>query len=148
MQGTVDAWHALPHQAVSKVRAPLRLPALNARWRAAQWTRDHFAYNFDCERGMVSTRIFAGARTNIAFNCLDRHVEAGRGNQPCFLWEARAWDGRVASTVARRLVVTTPQKEPELAGLSLLTLCHPWQAPHAEARRPNASRVHGMPQPS
>ena len=62
-------------------------------WRAAQWTRDHFAYNFDCERGMVSTRIFAGARTNIAFNCLDRHVEAGRGNQPCFLWEARAWDG-------------------------------------------------------
>ena len=60
-------------------------------WRARQWARDHFAYNFDCERGMVSTRIFAGGRTNIAFNCLDRHVEAGRGSQPCFLWEARAW---------------------------------------------------------
>ena len=60
-------------------------------WWARQWTRDHFAFNFDCERGAVSTRIFAGGRTNIAFNCLDRHVNAGRGNQPCFLWEARAW---------------------------------------------------------
>ena len=35
----------------------------------------------------MSTRIFTGGRTNIAFNCLDRHVEAGRGSQPCFLWE-------------------------------------------------------------
>ncbi len=63
----------------------LLLTALGAA--ARQWVRDHFAYNFDAGRGRVSTRIFTGGRTNIAFNCLDRHVEAGRGSQPCFLWE-------------------------------------------------------------
>ncbi|KAK9835057.1 hypothetical protein WJX81_007577 [Elliptochloris bilobata] len=52
-----------------------------------RWAPDHFSYNLDLQSGRVSTRIFAGGRTNIAFNCLDRHVEAGRGSQPCFLWE-------------------------------------------------------------
>ncbi len=55
-----------------------------------QWEPKHFSYNFDAGRGRVSTSVFAGARTNIAFNCLDRHVEAGRGGQPCFLWEVLA----------------------------------------------------------
>ena len=57
---------------------------------ARQWEPKHFSYNFDAGRGRVCTSIFAGARTNIAFNCLDRHVEAGRGGQPCFLWEVLA----------------------------------------------------------
>lgn len=28
-----------------------------------------------------------GGRTNITYNCLDRWVAAGRGNQVAFLWE-------------------------------------------------------------
>ena len=60
------------------------------RLGARQWEPKHFSYNFEAGRGRVSTSVFAGARTNIAFNCLDRHVEAGRGGQPCFLWEVLA----------------------------------------------------------
>ena len=56
-----------------------------------QWRRDHVRYNFDRRRGPVETSFFAGGRTNIAYNCLDRHIEAGRGGQPCFLWEVPAW---------------------------------------------------------
>ena len=53
----------------------------------AQWRRDHVRYNFDHRRGAVETHFFQGGRTNIAHNCLDRHIEQGRGGQPCFLWE-------------------------------------------------------------
>ena len=28
-----------------------------------------------------------GGRTNIAYNCLDRHVATGLGDKPCLLWE-------------------------------------------------------------
>lgn len=30
---------------------------------------------------------FKGGVTNICYNALDRHVEAGRGDVPCLLWE-------------------------------------------------------------
>lgn len=29
---------------------------------------------------------FVGGRLNVALNCLDRHVDAGRGGQPAFVW--------------------------------------------------------------
>jgi hypothetical protein len=37
--------------------------------------------------GPIHVEWFKGGLTNIAYNCLDRHVAAGRGDQPCFLWE-------------------------------------------------------------
>ena len=46
-------------------------------------------FNFDRRKGEVSTTFFEGARTNICYNALDRHIEQGRGSQPCFLWEVR-----------------------------------------------------------
>ena len=33
-------------------------------------------------------RWFVGAETNTAYNCLDRHVEAGRGAQPALIWDS------------------------------------------------------------
>ena len=50
-------------------------------------------YNFDRRKGQVSTTFFDGARTNICYNCLDRHIEQGRGSQPCFLWEVSMLNG-------------------------------------------------------
>lgn len=44
-------------------------------------------YNFDRRKGEVFTTFFEGAQTNICYNALDRHIEQGRGSQPCFLWE-------------------------------------------------------------
>ena len=54
---------------------------------ALQWRKDHVRYNFDRRQGRVFTSFFDGGRTNICYNALDRHIEQGRGSQPCFLWE-------------------------------------------------------------
>lgn len=41
---------------------------------------------------------FMGGKTNVAYNCLDRHVKEGRGDQPCFLWEGNELDQSRAMT--------------------------------------------------
>lgn len=33
-------------------------------------------------------RWFVGGKTNLSYNCLDRHIAAGRGNKTAILWEA------------------------------------------------------------
>ena len=35
---------------------------------------------------------FVGGRLNVAYNCLDRHVEAGHGDQIAFHWEGEPGD--------------------------------------------------------
>ncbi|EFN51239.1 hypothetical protein CHLNCDRAFT_56405 [Chlorella variabilis] len=39
------------------------------------------------ERGRVYSEWFKGGRTNMSYNCLDRHVAAEHGDQTCFLFE-------------------------------------------------------------
>ena len=43
-------------------------------------------YNYARSKGTISIKWFAGARTNITYNCLDRHLKT-RGDQPALLWE-------------------------------------------------------------
>jgi acetyl-CoA synthetase len=43
-------------------------------------------YNFDLRKGPISIEFFRGAKTNITYNCLDRHL-AKRGDQVAILWE-------------------------------------------------------------
>ena len=44
-------------------------------------------YNFNMDKGPISIEWFSGAETNIAYNCLDRHVEAGKGDKIAMYWE-------------------------------------------------------------
>ncbi|MEW5914549.1 MAG: acetate--CoA ligase [Thermodesulfobacteriota bacterium] len=44
------------------------------------------SYNFHRSQGPIRVQWFWGARTNICYNCLDRHL-ASRGDQPAILWE-------------------------------------------------------------
>ncbi|HTL30468.1 MAG TPA: AMP-binding protein, partial [Tepidisphaeraceae bacterium] len=37
---------------------------------------------------------FVGGTLNVSANCLDRHVQAGRGDRPAFLWEGEPGDRR------------------------------------------------------
>ena len=37
---------------------------------------------------------FVGGKLNVSANCLDRHVQAGRGDRPAFLWEGEPGDRR------------------------------------------------------
>ncbi|MFI9824094.1 acetate--CoA ligase [Streptomyces sp. NPDC052013] len=42
-------------------------------------------------------RWFTGGRLNVAFNCVDRHVEAGHGDQVAFHWEGEPGDTRTVT---------------------------------------------------
>eukprot|EP00658_Telonema_sp_P-2_P016218 TRINITY_DN16279_c0_g1_i2.p1 TRINITY_DN16279_c0_g1~~TRINITY_DN16279_c0_g1_i2.p1 ORF type:complete len:663 (-),score=194.98 TRINITY_DN16279_c0_g1_i2:239-2227(-) len=44
-------------------------------------------YNFTKSKGKVEVEWFMGGKTNLCYNCLDRHVLAGDGDKPCFVWE-------------------------------------------------------------
>ena len=43
--------------------------------------------NFDTTKGPISTSFFSGAKTNIAWNCLDAQISKGRGENAAFIWE-------------------------------------------------------------
>lgn len=43
-------------------------------------------YNFDLTKGDIFIKWMEGARTNICYNCLDRHVLAGKGEKIAFHW--------------------------------------------------------------
>jgi acetyl-CoA synthetase len=42
-------------------------------------------------------RWFVGGRLNVAYNCLDRHVEAGRGDKIAYHWEGEPGDTRTVT---------------------------------------------------
>ena len=44
--------------------------------------------------GAPFARWFVGGRLNVAYNCVDRHVEAGHGGQVAFYWEGEPGDTR------------------------------------------------------
>ena len=46
-----------------------------------------FDYNFDATKGKVYVKCMEKAVTNICYNCLDIHVEAGHGDTIAFYWE-------------------------------------------------------------
>ena len=45
------------------------------------------SYNYDMDQSPISIKWFEGGKTNIVYNCIDRHL-ASRGDQPAIIWEA------------------------------------------------------------
>lgn len=45
------------------------------------------SYNLDIKQGPVDVQFFKGGTTNICYNAIDRHVEAGKGDKVAFYWE-------------------------------------------------------------
>ena len=43
-------------------------------------------FNYHRSKGPISIQWFKGAKTNMTYNCLDRHLDT-RGDQPALLWE-------------------------------------------------------------
>ncbi len=50
-----------------------------------KWTNT-LSHNFKRSQGPIEIKWFDGGKTNIAYNCLDRHL-AERGTQPAIIWE-------------------------------------------------------------
>ena len=40
-----------------------------------------------CKWDAPNVEWFAGGKTNASYNCLDRHIEAGRGDKTAIIWE-------------------------------------------------------------
>lgn len=47
----------------------------------------HVSWNFNINEGPINVTFFEGGRTNLAYNCLDRHVLNGHGDQMALLFE-------------------------------------------------------------
>jgi acetyl-CoA synthetase len=48
-----------------------------------------------CEWELPVAKWFVGGQLNASYNCLDRHVQAGRGDKVAFHWEGEPGDSRV-----------------------------------------------------
>ena len=44
------------------------------------------SYNYDMRQGPISIKWFEGGKTNIVYNCIDRHLKT-RGDQTAIIWE-------------------------------------------------------------
>ena len=49
------------------------------------------SYNYDMDKGPISIKWFEGGKTNITYNCLDRHLES-KGDQSAIIWEGNTPD--------------------------------------------------------
>ncbi|MEZ5248967.1 MAG: acetyl-coenzyme A synthetase N-terminal domain-containing protein [Ilumatobacteraceae bacterium] len=47
-----------------------------------------------CEWNLPFAKWFVGGTLNVSYNCLDRHVLAGRGDKVAFHWEGEPGDSR------------------------------------------------------
>ena len=61
---------------------------------------------------------FPGAMLNTCYNCLDRHVEAGRGAQPALIWDS-AMTGRIETFTYANLQHRTAKLAGALAALGV-----------------------------
>ncbi|CAD5219645.1 unnamed protein product [Bursaphelenchus xylophilus] len=44
-------------------------------------------FNFDIRKGPIYTKFLAGSKTNLAYNCLERIIQSGRGQKIAYRWE-------------------------------------------------------------
>jgi acetyl-CoA synthetase len=71
-------------------------------WTAEARQRVSWSTPFDqvCEWDPPYARWFLGGRLNACYNCVDRHVEAGRGDKVAFYWEGEPEGDRRTITFA------------------------------------------------
>ncbi|HST73925.1 MAG TPA: AMP-binding protein [Acetobacteraceae bacterium] len=101
---TYEAWQANPEGWWAKAAEGI---AWDKRWDRV----------FDASLGAFG-QWFAGARLNTSFNCLDRHVAAGRGEQPALIWDS-PMTGRIETFTYSRLLERTAKLAGALAALGV-----------------------------
>jgi len=60
-------------------------------------------FNFDRAKGKVAIDMFADGKTNLAYNCLDRNIECGRGDKTAIYYEGNDVDDTHTSYTYRQL---------------------------------------------
>eukprot|EP00054_Salpingoeca_dolichothecata_P016808 m.99145 g.99145 ORF g.99145 m.99145 type:complete len:702 (-) comp22154_c1_seq7:155-2260(-) len=55
-------------------------------------------YNYDRRKGKVEISWFVGGKTNMCYNCVDKHVKDGNGDRVAFYWEGNDPSAKQAIT--------------------------------------------------
>ena len=76
-------WHASPHHSKVVLISTMH----HSKYLSMQWDDKHMSFNFDIRAGPIKIEWFKGGKTNIAYNCLDRNIERGLGQELAFIWE-------------------------------------------------------------
>uniref|UniRef100_A0A183CAS8 ACAS_N domain-containing protein n=1 Tax=Globodera pallida TaxID=36090 RepID=A0A183CAS8_GLOPA len=74
-----------------------------------QFSERGLEWNFDHRKGDVFVRFMAGARTKIAYNCLERNIRAGLGDRAASRWEATSTSDGWLHRLARQCAVSYPE---------------------------------------
>ncbi|VDN09347.1 unnamed protein product, partial [Dibothriocephalus latus] len=85
--GSMDVYRRVHTESVTKPTEFWTNIAKDFTWKVFPEPKNTLAYNFDLKKGRVFIRWFAGGKTNICYNCLDRHVKNGLGDKVAFCWE-------------------------------------------------------------
>jgi len=64
-------------------------------------------FNFDMNKGPISIEWMKGSLTNLCYNCVDRHVEAGRGEDTALIWESNEGDENATFTFNELLLMVS-----------------------------------------
>jgi len=90
---SIEKYHEMYAQSVEDPAAFWAGIASQFEWRGAPLdAKDGLKYNFDRTKGDVYIEWFKGSTTNLAYNCLDRQVEAGFGNKVALFAERNGVD--------------------------------------------------------
>ncbi|MDR7483131.1 MAG: acetate--CoA ligase [Armatimonadota bacterium] len=81
-----------------------------------QWFRP-YTQVLDTSRGIPWARWFVGGQTNLVWNCLDRHVRAGRDDHPAIIYEGD--DGTVRTLTYEELLEEVCRLAAALQGLGI-----------------------------
>jgi len=70
--------------------SPVLLPCCvfrdNFRWEKFWDEKKVSSWNYDVRKGPIEVKWFEGGKTNVAYNCLDRHIKAGNGDRIAYFW--------------------------------------------------------------
>ncbi|GFR48109.1 hypothetical protein Agub_g9933, partial [Astrephomene gubernaculifera] len=82
----LPAYQQLYERSISDPDAFWSEQAEALHWQT-KWTTPICKHNFNLDNGPVQVSWFEGAETNLAYNAIDRHIEAGLGERVAFYWE-------------------------------------------------------------
>ncbi len=86
---SMEAYHAEYERSIADPEAFWAEKAEEFHW-FKKWNTI-CSYNYDMDKGPISIKWFEGGKTNITYNCLDRHLE-NKGDQRAIIWEGNSPD--------------------------------------------------------
>ena len=86
---SMEAYHAEYERSIADPEAFWAEKAEEFHW-FKKWNTI-CSYNYDMDKGPITIKWFEGGKTNITYNCLDRHLE-NKGDQSAIIWEGNSPD--------------------------------------------------------